>query len=302
MENLIEEPRGLDIIDGKVVLTDPTTGPRYVAFYRVSTKRQANQLNNEMDLSGLEVQRRECREFAARQRATIFRECFEVITGTRKAQTRLKYQDTLKSCVKHQASLLIHKVDRVARSTETVNELKRRGIDIKVATAPDMNRFMLDVVAAMAEEEQRSIADRSRRALHHRKQEHEAKLAELVGDQMEEYRRKHCRKRVVPPSYNASRLGGLWKQYKRNTCAEKIELMSHARAMLMEGQTIKAVSKKLNVSTTTIWRVKHRSSNRDEKILQEIKEQEKKVATETEVYLAEKRRRLAQSKADIVAT
>ena len=69
------------------------------------------------------------------------------------------------ACRKHRATLLIAKLDRLARNVAFVAGLMESGVDFRAADIPNADRFMLHIYAAVAEEEGRKISQRTRAAL-----------------------------------------------------------------------------------------------------------------------------------------
>ena len=63
------------------------------------------------------------------------------------------------------AVLLIAKLDRLARNVAFIANLLEGGVEIAAADLPEANRFLLHVMAAVAEHEARMISDRTRAAL-----------------------------------------------------------------------------------------------------------------------------------------
>jgi DNA invertase Pin-like site-specific DNA recombinase len=63
------------------------------------------------------------------------------------------------------AVLLIAKLDRLARNVAFIANLLEAGGEIAAADMPEANRFLLHVMAAVAEHEAQAISDRTRAAL-----------------------------------------------------------------------------------------------------------------------------------------
>jgi len=68
-------------------------------------------------------------------------------------------------CRQHKARLVIAKLDRLARSVALVSGLMESGVEFVAADMPEANRFMLHVMAAVAEHERELIWQRTRAAL-----------------------------------------------------------------------------------------------------------------------------------------
>jgi DNA invertase Pin-like site-specific DNA recombinase len=63
------------------------------------------------------------------------------------------------------AVILIAKLDRLARNVAFIANLLEAGVEIAAADMPQANRFLLHVMAAVAEHEAQAISDRTRAAL-----------------------------------------------------------------------------------------------------------------------------------------
>lgn len=129
----------------------------FVGYYRVSTHRQGR------SGLGLEAQRQAVAELAAIRGATLVAEYVEVESGRRTSRPQL--QAALAACRGLRATLIIARLDRLARSVLFIAGLMESGVDFKAADMPNADRFMLHVYAAMAEEEGRLISERTRAAL-----------------------------------------------------------------------------------------------------------------------------------------
>lgn len=128
-----------------------------VAYYRVSTQRQgASGL-------GLDGQRAAVEQFCRENRYEIVESFTEVESGRksdrpvlRKALARAKGTKSL---------LVIGKLDRLARNVAFIANLIESGCEFRACNLPEASRFILHVMAAVAEQEARAISDRTRAAL-----------------------------------------------------------------------------------------------------------------------------------------
>ena len=129
----------------------------FVAYLRVSTAKQgASGL-------GLEAQRAAVEAFARQQGGQIAAEFIEVESG-RKAD-RPQLAAAIAKARKVKATLLIARLDRLARNVAFVAGLMETGVDFRACDMPTADKFMLHIFAAMAEEEARKIGERTRVAL-----------------------------------------------------------------------------------------------------------------------------------------
>jgi DNA invertase Pin-like site-specific DNA recombinase len=83
----------------------------------------------------------------------------------KKASNRPELQAALELCRKHQAVLIIAKLDRLARNVHFISGLLESGVDFVAVDQPTKDRFMLHIQAAFAEEEARRISLRTKEAL-----------------------------------------------------------------------------------------------------------------------------------------
>lgn len=131
---------------------------RYIAYYRVSTEGQG-----ESGL-GLDAQKRAVREFVSNGHETeIVAEFEEVASGAREDRPQL--EEALRTARLHNATLVVSKLDRLARNAGFLHRLKHESVDIKFANMPDANGLTVDVLAAVAEHERRMISERTKDGL-----------------------------------------------------------------------------------------------------------------------------------------
>ena len=116
-----------------------------VSYLRVSTARQgASGL-------GLEAQRASVASFAAGNAHTLVAEFVEVESGATNARPQLTA--ALASCRLHRATLVIAKLDRLARNVAFIANLMDGGVEFVACDMPHANRLTLHLLAAIAEHE-----------------------------------------------------------------------------------------------------------------------------------------------------
>ena len=128
---------------------------RYVAYYRVSTKRQGS------SGLGLDAQRDSVRRFVGG--GELVAEFEEVESGKRADRPAL--DAALRECRLRGATLLIAKLDRLSRSVAFLSRLMDEGAEFRAVDMPQANRLLLHVMAAMAEHERDMISARTKAAL-----------------------------------------------------------------------------------------------------------------------------------------
>src|SRR5437016_11437517 len=128
---------------------------KYIAYFRVSTARQGR------SGLGLEAQRQAVRTHL--NGVKPLSEFTEVESGRR--SDRPKLTEALAACRVHKATLVIAKLDRLARNVAFVSNLMDAGVEFEAVDFPQANRLTIHILAAVAEHEARMISERTRAAL-----------------------------------------------------------------------------------------------------------------------------------------
>jgi DNA invertase Pin-like site-specific DNA recombinase len=132
---------------------------RFIAYYRVSTKRQG------LSGLGLDAQRESVAAYLAGVRGKLVEEFTEVEHGTRKGNHRPQLAAALAQCRVHGATLIIAKLDRLARNVAFVSNLMEANVDFTACDFPQANRLTIHILAAVAEHEAEMISTRTKLAL-----------------------------------------------------------------------------------------------------------------------------------------
>ena len=128
----------------------------FVTYLRVSTDRQGK------SGLGLEAQRSAVAEYVS-GKGQIEAEYVEIESG--KKNERPQLARAMAEAKRIGAVLLIAKLDRLARNVAFIANLLESGVEIAAADMPEANRFLLHVMAAVAEHEAQAISDRTKAAL-----------------------------------------------------------------------------------------------------------------------------------------
>ncbi len=136
-------------------MTQPAT--RFVTYLRVSTVRQG-----ESGL-GLDAQRSTVEAFAGQHGGVIVAQHVEVESGKRSDRPELA--KALQAARKAKATLLIAKLDRLARNVAFIANLMDAGVDFVAVDQPFASRLTLHILAAVAEDEARRTSERTKAAL-----------------------------------------------------------------------------------------------------------------------------------------
>lgn len=130
---------------------------KFVAYYRVSTAQQGK------SGLGLEAQQAAVRAYLNGGNWQLSGEFTEVESGKRKNRPQLAA--ALALCKKQKATLVIAKLDRLARNLHFISGLMEAHINFVAVDMPTANRLTVHILAAVAEEEARAISARTKAAL-----------------------------------------------------------------------------------------------------------------------------------------
>ena len=127
---------------------------KFIAYYRVSTDHQGVSGN------GMAAERKAVEDYLNGGCWKLVGEFTEVESGKRSDRPELEM--ALKACRKHKAKLVIAKLDRLSRNVHFISGLMERKVDFVACDMPSANAFMINVYAAVAQEERRMISDRTK--------------------------------------------------------------------------------------------------------------------------------------------
>src|SRR5262245_21959259 len=130
---------------------------RFVAYYRVSTDHQG------VNGNGIAAQRKAVEDYLNGGRWKLVAEFTEVESGKRADRPEL--EKALAACKRHKAKLVIAKLDRLSRNVHFISGLMERKVDFVACDMPSANAFMINVYAAVAQEERRMISERTKAGL-----------------------------------------------------------------------------------------------------------------------------------------
>jgi DNA invertase Pin-like site-specific DNA recombinase len=137
-----------------------THNGKFVAYYRVSTDKQGQ------SGLGLEAQRQLVTTFLNGGRWSLIGEFTEIESGTRK---RLKERPMLAAALdlarKQKATLVVAKLDRLARDVQFISTLLNGKVPFVCSDMPEADRTFLQMMAVFAEYEAKRISDRTSAAL-----------------------------------------------------------------------------------------------------------------------------------------
>lgn len=130
---------------------------KFVSYIRVSTARQgASGL-------GLDAQKKAISDYLNGGNWKLIAEFIEIESG--KNNERPKLAAALKQCTMTGATLIIAKLDRLARNVAFISKLMESRVDFVAVDFPQANHLTVHILAAVAEHEGKMISERVRVAL-----------------------------------------------------------------------------------------------------------------------------------------
>ncbi|KAA6329414.1 DNA-invertase hin [termite gut metagenome] len=134
---------------------------KYIVYYRVSTKKQG------LSGLGLEAQRTIVENYIKNN--TVIAEFTEIETG--KSANRPQLNNALVACKQNNATLIVAKLDRLARNLHFITSLQNANVDFICCDMPTANRLTIHIISAIAENEALLISTRTKQALAEKKKQ-----------------------------------------------------------------------------------------------------------------------------------
>lgn len=134
---------------------------KFIAYYRVSTQKQG------MSGLGLEAQQVAVAAYLNGVAWELVGEFQEVETGkgADALAKRPQLRAALDACRKHGATLIIAKLDRLARNVHFISGLMVSKVRFVACDMPEANELTIHIMAAFAEHEAKRISQRTKDAL-----------------------------------------------------------------------------------------------------------------------------------------
>ncbi len=134
-----------------------TSAKRFVAYYRVSTDKQGK------SGLGLEGQEAAVAEYACQDGGRVICDYVKVESG--RNGDRPELAKATAHARRSKATLVVAKLDRLARNMALTSTLMESGVDFVACDNPHANKFTIHILAAVAEHEAEQISQRTKVAL-----------------------------------------------------------------------------------------------------------------------------------------
>jgi len=135
----------------------PQVTRRLIAYYRVSTKKQ------EKSGLGLQGQEAAVEEHSRQNGGKLIGRYIETESGKNKGRPELA--KAIAHARRSKATLVVAKLDRLARNVALTSALMESGVDFVACDNPHANKFTIHILAAVAEHEAEQISQRTKAAL-----------------------------------------------------------------------------------------------------------------------------------------
>ena len=118
---------------------------KFISYLRVSTDKQG------ISGLGMDAQKQAVANYLNGGSWTLVQEVVEVESGKR--HDRPAIAEALRLCRLHRATLIIAKLDRLARNVHFISSLMEAGVEFVACDFPEANRLTVHILAAVAEHE-----------------------------------------------------------------------------------------------------------------------------------------------------
>ena len=204
----------------------------YIAYYRVSTKRQN---------LGIDAQRTMISNYINSNGGVVINEYQEKESG--KNDHRPQLSAALAECKRTGATLLIAKLDRLSRKVSFVFTLRDAGVKFVATDVPEFNSLSLAIFCGLAQRERELISERTKAALASRYEKEEWAVSHTNAHKFDDV----CRQK----SLDARRESAKENEYNRRAYA--------AIKLALESMGYNALADYLNENNFTtakggVWR------------------------------------------------
>jgi DNA invertase Pin-like site-specific DNA recombinase len=130
---------------------------KFLAYYRVSTARQGD------SRLGLEAQQKSVRDYLNGGNWELIQEITEVESGRKSDRPQLT--EALRLCRVYNATLIIARLDRLARNAHFLLGLQEAGVDFRAVDMPNATPVVVGMMALMAQDYAQSVSNNTKAAL-----------------------------------------------------------------------------------------------------------------------------------------
>lgn len=196
---------------------------KFVAYFRVSTKKQGR------SGLGLEAQQEMIESYLRNVNGHVCASFTEVESG--KIADRPELTKALAACRVYGATLIVAKLDRLARNSYFVEKLLHDGAEFKAVDCPEANTVMIKMLSIFADYERTMIAERTKSSLAQAKR----RGVQLGGD----------RGNILKIQRKGSRMGNAVRSAKlQQRCADLLPVIESIK---VEGATsLRQIAQGLN--------------------------------------------------------
>ena len=204
--------------------------PNVIAYYRVSTKRQgASGLGLDGQLAAVE-------QYATSTGGKIIASYKEVESGKRSDRPELA--KALAHAKRSKATLVVAKLDRLARNVAFLSSLMEAKIEFVACDNPHASKFTIHILSAVAEHEARQISERTTTALRAAKAR-----GTLLGSAREGHweGREHLRQAGLTKAVAKAS-----ETHRRSADEAYADLLPMIREMQTAGASLRSIASRLN--------------------------------------------------------
>jgi DNA invertase Pin-like site-specific DNA recombinase len=212
---------------------------KVVAYYR-ATKRYKTSHQTIEDAWGIKAQRTAVETLQAQRGGTVIKEYTEVETGTNELAKAISHARL------HSATLVIAKLDRLARNIHFTSRLMESKVDFICCDNPATTPSTIHIMAAAAERKSRQMSQRTKDALAEAKKKG-VKLGSARDGHWKGRENKRGWKQANKASINAR---------QRQAIATYLFLIEPIRSMQADGMSLRAIAAWLNEQGQTTTRQK----------------------------------------------
>lgn len=221
----------------------------FIAYFRVSTAKQG------IKGLGMEAQKLTVNQYITANNGNLIAEFVEVESG--KKTNRSELNKALELAKEKNATLIVSKLDRLARNVEFIFTLKNSGVTFVACDLPDFNTLTIGIFATMAQHERELISKRTKEGLSVKKSQL-AKEGKTLG---------------TPENLTtaATAKGLEVRKHNAATAKENIQALELVEMYRAKGLTLQQIADKLNKSGYKTRRGKTFTTSQIQLLLTRIK-------------------------------